>query len=129
MGYELQQDAPEATPVMERTAFVQRITVTSDDPELYPPKALVFRQPPVGHAAPGPWFECVASLPDLMDYPEDAAPEPEEDDPYIRPYFRLAQMDVVTRSPSELAAFLDRVRLDLGRLEADIDALNSLTPP
>lgn len=123
MGYEITKTAPTQVPVHVQTAFMSKLTVTSTDPVLYPAKVFVMQEPV--DEGDEPWFNCVASLVQVIDYPEDA-PNPPVDG--VRsPYFRINEISIVSRSATGLQDFIARVEEDVAELEADIDAYQTLT--
>ena len=122
MGYSITKADLERTSVLEATAYAVKLTVASDNEALYPPKVFVF-QDPVSDST-GPKFQCVASLVQLEDLPEDASDPPE--DGVVRPYFRLAEFTLISRSPVSLLNMIERIELDIARLEADLNALQAL---
>jgi len=124
-AYTLTQTTPSRVTVRLATAFSVKLTVTSADAVGFPPKVFVMQQAP--DAEDPPWFNCVASPPQIIDYPEDS-PNPPIDG-VQQPYFRVAELTVVTRSPSALEAFIARVQEELQILEENLLALSELDPP
>lgn len=122
MGYTLTKTEPTQELVMTQTAFGMLLTVTSDDGVVYPPKVFVMQIPIVD--GDEPWFNCVASPVQLIDYPVDA-PDPPIDG-VQQPYYRVATLKIVSRSPSGLLAFVTRVEEELAILEENLDALQTL---
>jgi len=125
MGYTLTKTTPAVTPVLQQTAFSIKLTVTSDDAELFPVKVFVMEKAvDLEEAAV---FACVASPVQILDYPEDVAGPPV--DGVIKPYFRLDVVTIVSRAGTKLQNFIDRVQEELDILEANLVAFNSLSNP
>lgn len=124
MGYTLTVGELVRDTVMKKTAYSARLTVSSDDEVAYPPKVFVMQEPDVGQGSDGPWFNCIASLVQMEDLPEDEVGEPV--DGVAQPYFRVAALTITSRSASNLANFISRAEADIARLEQDLDTLQTL---
>lgn len=69
------------------------------------------------------YFSHICSPADLEDFPE-SAPIPT----HVPPWFRLSYVDVLVRSETESAAFLNDVRSDIRRLIASLETIDTIFP-
>lgn len=121
MGYSLNTSEAESETVLKKRAYAFKLTVTSDDETIYPTKVFVMQKPDEDGE---PWFNCVAGLVELTDLPEDS-PGPPVDGVY-KPYFRLSEITVISRTPKGISDFVSKVESMLESLENDIEALIEL---
>lgn len=100
-----------------------RVRIEASDAHLMPDKVFAYQLMPVGpaDAERAGMFDHVCSPTDLEEYPED------EPTPSVRPaWFRLAYVDVLLRSRTEVDAFIADVTDDIRGLKATLDTADNL---
>lgn len=102
-----------------------RVRITASDANLMPNKIFAYQLMPIGSADAERvgMFDHVCSPVDLEEYPED------EPVATLRPaWFRLAYVDVLLRSRTEVDAFIRDVTADVQSLKEVLDVADDLQP-
>lgn len=127
MGYFLHRSQIQAV-AGPQTSWSARLTVTSSDVVLYPPKVFVFQAEDPANPATRGWFTAVASPAQLEEYPEDAPAEVVSGESQ-QPYYRVDSLQLVTRSADDINNLVADIRLELAQLTRNLDAIRNLQEP
>lgn len=124
MSYTLIRSDLQATPVLEKTAWSVKLTVTSSDNTGFPPAVFVYHAANPKDEGAGAWFECVASPAQLMEYPEGA---PAQNSAGLQqPYFRLDNVQLVARNAVQLEDLIGKIFDELDLLSRNLQAIDNL---
>ena len=124
MSYTLTKQDLQEILIGEKTAWSLKLTVTSSDAVTYPPKVFVYQAEEVGNPNTRGWFTAVASPAQLLEYPEDAAVA--ESGELQQPYYRLDNVQLVSRNTSQLVTLTAQIMEELQLLADNIKALDEL---
>lgn len=128
MGYSLDISPSVEVPQGLTLAWSVRLSVLSDDPLQYPPKCLVFQAETLGDPDSRAWFTAVASPAQLQEYPEDEPATADSGEAQV-PYFRLDEVQLISRSPADIQTLIESFTEELSLLQRNLDALDVLGEP
>lgn len=123
-GIDLERSGLDTQEVNNQHVWTLKVVATSNEPDLSA-KIFVYHANMDDDAYEGDIFECVASVQQMLDLPEDAATT--EDGEYVVPYYRSDVMLIDLRHPDYADDLWEDIQADVTDLVNNWRAAQSLS--
>lgn len=125
--YHLTRKNSEKVTYGPQIAWAVVLTATSDDVANYPAEVFIMQCKSLVDPTQGAWFTAIATPIQLEEYPTD--PSSLETSALQQPYFRVAEITLVSGNASDIEILVSRISSDILLLEDNLAALISFEAP